>query len=104
MGVMRITEWPDLRRGQFKPGELLQSVYVEFDDKAIKNNVPGVGVRIESSTAEFDALQGQGKIEWKMLSLILCWDVIVHKLQETTVDRAVDDSNSRLHTKGLEPG
>ncbi|CAG9789627.1 unnamed protein product [Diatraea saccharalis] len=47
MGVIRAIEWPALRRDQLEPGELPQAVYIELDDKAIKNNVPGVGVRIE---------------------------------------------------------
>lgn len=67
-------EWPALRRDQMGTGEL----FVEFDDHTIKNNQPGLGVRIEPCTIDFD---GQGKIERRMLPLILSWAVTVHKLQ-----------------------
>jgi ATP-dependent exoDNAse (exonuclease V) alpha subunit len=35
-----------------------------------------------------------------MLPLILCWAVTVHKLQGTTLDRAVVDLSSHIFAKG----
>ncbi|KAF9407745.1 hypothetical protein HW555_012336 [Spodoptera exigua] len=75
MGIIRRIEWPSLRREQLEPGELPQAVFVEFDDRSVKGNELGVGVRIEPSTVDFDALRGQGKIERRMLPLILCWAI-----------------------------
>lgn len=100
MGVIRKFEWPALRRDQLETGELPQAVFVEFDDLTIKNNEPGVGVRIEPCSINFDALRGQGKIERRMLPLILSWAVTVHKLQGTTLDRAVVDLGSHIFAKG----
>lgn len=100
MGVIRKIEWPALRREQLEIGELPQAIYLEFDDSSITGNHPGVGVRIEPSTTEFDALRGKGKVERRMLPLILCWAVTVHKLQGTTLDRAVVDLSSHLFAKG----
>lgn len=100
MGIVRSIEWPALRRDQLESGELPQAVYVEFDDLTIKENLPGVGVRIEPCTIDFDASRGQGKVERRMLPFILCWGVTVHKLQGTTLDRAVVDLGSRIFAKG----
>lgn len=100
MGVVRTIEWPALRRDQLEPGELPQAVFVEFDDRSIHGNTIGQGVKIEPCTVEFDALRGQGKIERRMLPLILCWAVTVHKLQGTTLDRAVVDLGSKVFAKG----
>ncbi|CAH0669364.1 unnamed protein product [Spodoptera exigua] len=99
IGIIRRIEWPSLRREQLEPGELPQAVFVEFDDRSVKGNELGVGVCIEPSTVDFDALRGQGKIERRMLPLILCWAVTVHKLQGTTLDRAVVDL-SNVFAKG----
>lgn len=100
MGVIRRIDWPALRRQQLEPGELPQAVFVEFDDPSITGNLPGIGVRIEPCATEFDALRGKGKIERRMFPLILCWAVTVHKLQGTTLDRAVIDLSSNLFAKG----
>lgn len=100
MGVIRRIDWPALRRQQLEAGELPHAVFVEFDDSSITGNQPGIGVRIEPCTSEFDALRGKGKIERRMLPLILCWAVTVHKLQGTTLDRAVVDLSSHLFAKG----
>ncbi|KAJ8882291.1 hypothetical protein PR048_018779 [Dryococelus australis] len=79
-------ELPALCREQREVGELPQAVFLQLDDSSITGNQPRVSVHIEPSTAEFDALRGQGKIERHMLPLILCWVVTVHKLQGTTLD------------------
>ena len=75
IGIIRKIEWPALRRDQLQPGELPQSVFVEFDDRSIRGNTAGIGVKIEPTTVEYDALRGQGKVERRMLQLILCWAV-----------------------------
>ncbi|CAH2088450.1 unnamed protein product [Euphydryas editha] len=87
-------------REQLETGELPQAVFVEFDDFTINCNQPGVGMRIEPYTIDFDTLRGQGKIERRMLPIILCWAVTVHKLQVTTLDRAVVDLSSHIFAKG----
>lgn len=79
IGIIRKSEWPALRRDQLQPGELPQAVFVEFDDRSIRGNTGGIGVKIEPTTVEYDALRGQGKVERCMLPLILCWAVTVHK-------------------------
>ena len=58
------------------------------------------GVKIEPTTVEYDALRGQGKVERRMLPLILCWAVTVHKLQGTTLNKAVIDLSSNIFAKG----
>lgn len=100
MGVIRKIKWPALRRDQLEPGELPQAVFVEFDDKTIRGNAISVGLKIEPSTIEFNALRGQGKIERRMLPLILCWAVTVHKLQGTTLNTAVVDLGNKIFAKG----
>lgn len=96
MGVIRRLEWPALRRDQLEVGELPQSVFIEFDDKTIPLNYENIGVRIEPCSTEYDGLRGFGKIERKMLPLLLCWAVTIHKLQGTTLDRAIVDLGDKL--------
>lgn len=67
--------------------ELPQAVFLEFDS-SITGNRSSIEARIEPCTTEFDALRGKGKIERRMLPLILSWAVTVYKLQGTTLDRA----------------
>lgn len=50
--------------------------------------------------ATFQATRGYGDVERRMLPLILCWAVTVHKLQGTTLDRAVIDLGKRNFAKG----
>lgn len=100
MGVVRKLEWPALRRDQLDSGELPQAVFIEFDDRTIYGNVIGKGVKIIPCTVEYDALRGQGKVERRMLPLMLCWAVTVHKLQGTTLDRAVVDLGAKIFAKG----
>ncbi|GBP69308.1 ATP-dependent DNA helicase PIF1 [Eumeta japonica] len=100
MGVIRNIEWPALRRDQLKMGGLPQAVFLEFDDSSITGSRPGISVCIELCATEFDALRGKGKIERRMLPLIWSWAVTVHKLQGTTLDRAVVDLSSNLFAIG----
>ena len=66
---------------------------IKFDD--IEEDIA-----IQPTTVEFDGICGAGKIEWKMLPIILCWAVTVHKLQGVTLDKAVIDLGCKLFEKG----
>ncbi|KAJ8883958.1 hypothetical protein PR048_015814 [Dryococelus australis] len=68
------------------------------NDSSITGNHPDVGV-CKPSTAEFDALRAQGKIERRMLPLILCWALRGFKLQGKTFDWPVVDLSSHLFAK-----
>ncbi len=56
--------------------------------------------RIECISLEYDGLRGSGKIQMRMLPLILCWAVTVHKLQGTTLNKAVVYLGSKIFAKG----
>lgn len=58
-------------------------------------------VAIPPVVATFQGTKGYGDNERRMLPIILCWAVTVHKLQGTTlVDKAVIDLGKKLFTKG----
>ncbi|KAI5632228.1 PIF1-like helicase domain-containing protein [Phthorimaea operculella] len=99
MGVVKKLIWPALRRDQLEDGELPNAVLIQFDDSTIDSDEDGL-VRIEPCLTEFDGLRGSGKIQRKMLPLILTWAVTVHKLQGCTLDRAVVDLGKSLFAKG----
>lgn len=50
--------------------------------------------------ATIQATRGYGNVERQMLPIILCWAVTVHKLQGTTLGRAVIDLGKRNFAKG----
>ncbi|XP_054713047.1 ATP-dependent DNA helicase PIF1-like [Uloborus diversus] len=57
-------------------------------------------VAIPPVVATFQGTKGYGDIERRMLSIILCWAVTVHKLQGTTLDKAVIDLGKKVFAKG----
>lgn len=83
-------------------GGLPEAVYVKFDDES-------VGVRLKDSdgcipipplSTTFQAVRGYGDVERRMLPLILSWTVTVHKLQGTTLEKAVIDLGKKIFAKG----
>ncbi|KAL0808544.1 hypothetical protein ABMA28_012989 [Loxostege sticticalis] len=72
MGIIKKIKWPDLRRDQLEEGELPEFLYT----------------------------YRYGDVERRMLPLILSWAVTVHKLQGTTLDRAVIDLGKKNFAKG----
>ncbi len=81
MGVIINVEFPGWRRQQLYR-EDIPRVQVEFD-----NNV---GTHwIDPITVTFDAKFGYGSVERRMLPMVPCYAVTVHKLQGSTIDTAV---------------
>ncbi|KAJ2951372.1 hypothetical protein O0L34_g13513 [Tuta absoluta] len=99
MGVVKNLIWPALRRDQLEDGELPNAVLIQFDDSTINADEDGL-FKVEPCLTEFDGLRGSGKIQRKMLPLILTWAVTVHKLQGCTLERAVIDLGKTLFAKG----
>ncbi|KAG7299154.1 hypothetical protein JYU34_017689 [Plutella xylostella] len=102
MGIICKFKWPALRRDQLEAGELPDAVYVKFDDETIGIKVKDSEglVAIAPSTATFQANKGYGDVERRMLPLILSWAVTVHKLQGTTLNKAVIDLGKKNFAKG----
>ncbi|XP_053989989.1 ATP-dependent DNA helicase PIF1-like [Hylaeus volcanicus] len=102
MGLIKKFIWPALRRDQLEQGELPDSVLIEFDDKSIGNRFKDIDgyIPISPVTATFQATRGYGDVERRMFPLILSWAVTVHKLQGTTLDKAVIDLGKKNFAKG----
>ncbi|KAF6214546.1 hypothetical protein GE061_009289 [Apolygus lucorum] len=102
MGIVAKFRWPALRRDQIENGELPDAVLIRMDDDTIGNNIkdPEGLVAIQPVTATFQANKGYGDVERRMIPLILSWAVTVHKLQGTTLERAVIDLGNKLFAKG----
>ncbi|KAF6209325.1 hypothetical protein GE061_015072 [Apolygus lucorum] len=102
MGIVAKFRWPALRRDQIEDGELPDAVLIRMDDDTIGNNIkdPEGLVAIQPVSATFQANKGYGDVERRMIPLILSWAVTVHKLQGTTLERAVIDLGNRLFAKG----
>lgn len=81
MGVITNVEFPGWRRQQLYR-EDIPRVLIEFD-----NNV---GTHwIDPITVTFDAKFGYGSVERRMLPMMPCYAVTVHKLQGSTINTAV---------------
>ncbi|CAK1580723.1 unnamed protein product [Parnassius mnemosyne] len=102
MGIIKKIKWPALRRDQLEDGELPEAVYVKFDDETIGRRLKDSNgcVPIPPSSTTFQAVRGYGDVERRMLPLILSWAVTVHKLQGTTLERAVIDLGKKNFAKG----
>ena len=102
MGVVKGFKWPALRRDQLEEGEMPDAVLVKFDDETIGSRLKDANglVSIPQMCAKFQATKGYGDVERRMLPLILCWAVTVHKLQGTTLDKAVIDLGKKNFAKG----
>ncbi|XP_034839859.2 ATP-dependent DNA helicase pif1-like [Maniola hyperantus] len=102
MGVVKGFTWPALRRDQLEDGEMPDAVLIKFDDETTGSRLKDANglVSIPPMCATFQATRGYGDVERRMLPLILCWAVTVHKLQGTTLDRAVIDLGKKNFAKG----
>jgi ATP-dependent exoDNAse (exonuclease V) alpha subunit len=83
--------WPYFRRGPVDPTDI-PSVRIDFGRDGIHIILP--------RTVQFDAMHNYGKVERRMLPLILCWACTVHKMQGSTVDYAVVYLGSALFVPG----
>lgn len=92
-----------MRRDQLEDGEIPDAVYIKFDDESIGLRLKDHNgwIPIPPSSTTFQALRGYGDVERRMLPLILSWAVTVHKLQGTTLERAVIDVGKKKIAKGL---
>ncbi|KAJ8880575.1 hypothetical protein PR048_017045 [Dryococelus australis] len=101
IGTLEKIDRPEIRRDQLEPGELPSTVLIKFDDPTIRpDNLEDSIIKMEPMSTEFDRLRGSGKILRKMLPLILCWAVIVYKLQGSTLEDAVVDLGKHIFAKG----
>ncbi|XP_076397920.1 uncharacterized protein LOC143266194, partial [Megachile rotundata] len=102
LGIVKKFRWPALRRDQLERGELPDSVLIKFDDKSVGNRFKDIDgyIPISPVSATFQATKGYGDVERRMLPLILSWAVTVHKLQGTTLNKAVIDLGKRNFAKG----
>ncbi|XP_076393046.1 uncharacterized protein LOC143266003 [Megachile rotundata] len=102
MGIVKKFIWPALRRDQLEEGELPDSVLIKFDDESVGNRFKDIDgyIPISPVSATFQATKGYGDVERRMLPLILSWAVTVHKLQGTTLNKAVIDLGKRNFAKG----
>ncbi|XP_045493322.1 ATP-dependent DNA helicase PIF1-like [Colias croceus] len=102
MGIVKKIKWPALRRDQLEEGELPESVLIKFDDASVGHRIKDNDgyVAISPACTTFQAQRGYGDVERRMLPLILSWAVTVHKLQGTTLDKAVIDLGKKNFAKG----
>ncbi|PZC79192.1 hypothetical protein B5X24_HaOG216756 [Helicoverpa armigera] len=102
MGIIKKIEWNGLRRDQLEEGELPKTIYIKFDDESVgtssKDENGWIPIRPQSIT--FQGLRGYGNIERTMFPIILSWAVTVHKLQGTTVEKAVIYLGKKIFAKG----
>ena len=85
--------WPALRDNQLEEGKIPEFIEVKFDDLYEK-------IKIYPITVEFDGNRGYGKIQRRMLPLILCWAVTVHKLQGVRLEKGVIYFGKKNFAKG----
>ncbi|KAI8423307.1 hypothetical protein MSG28_014329 [Choristoneura fumiferana] len=102
MGIIKKLEWNGLRRDQLEEGELPKLIFIEFDDKSIGRSFKEENgwVPIQPQSLTFQGLKGYGNIERIMFPFILSWAVTVHKLQGTTVEKAVVYLGKKTFAKG----
>ncbi|XP_026331489.1 ATP-dependent DNA helicase PIF1-like [Hyposmocoma kahamanoa] len=102
MGIVKKIIWPALRRDQMEEGELPEAVLIKFDDATIGLRMKDDDgcVAVSPVCTKFQAQKGYGDVERRMLPLILSWAVTVHKLQGTTLDKAVIDLGKKNFAKG----
>uniref|UniRef100_UPI001478C190 ATP-dependent DNA helicase PIF1-like n=1 Tax=Osmia lignaria TaxID=473952 RepID=UPI001478C190 len=98
--IMQLPPVPALRRDQLEQGELPNAVLI--DDDSIANRFKDIDgyIPISPVVATFQATKGYGDVERRMLPLILSWAVTVHKLQGTTLNKAVIDLGKKNFAKG----
>ena len=100
MGVVRGFEWG------FEWGfnGYLNAIYVEFDDKSIGRSFMNENgwVAVEPQRIIYQGCGRCGNIERTMVPLILSWAVTVHKVQGTTIEKAVIYLGDQIFAYGQE--
>ncbi|XP_021944906.1 ATP-dependent DNA helicase PIF1 [Folsomia candida] len=87
MGTVVNFKWEELAREQHHQGDLPSGVMVKFDDWRIAGTKDGL-FELKPVDVVYTGKQKQ-EIQRRMLPIVLCWAVTVHKVQGITVDRAV---------------
>lgn len=102
MGIVKKFEWNGLCRDHSEEGELPKKIFIEFDDKLIGRSFKDDNgwIPIQPQSLTFQGLKGYGNIERIMFPIILSWAVTVHKLQGTTVEKAVVYLGKSIFAKG----
>ena len=91
MGVVRRFEWYGLRKYQCEKGELPNKIFIEFDDESIGGSFKDENgwVAVEPLSTIYRGLKGSN-IKRTMFPLTATgWAATVHKMQGTTVKKAV---------------
>jgi len=102
MGIVRGFQWQALRRDQLEVNELPKKVFIQFGDPTIGHSLKKFNgwVGISPISVVYQGNKGYGNVERIMLPIILNWAVTVHKLQGTTVDKAVIYLGKKIFAKG----
>ena len=95
MGTVEGFMWPILARRPRENGQLPDSVIIRFDDPDIALKMQNLStsngcIKIEPYSVVFQGKKGK-TISRHMLPLIHCWAVTIHKMQSTTLNKAVVD-------------
>ncbi|OXA51126.1 ATP-dependent DNA helicase PIF1 [Folsomia candida] len=88
MGTVVGFTWNMLAREQHRSGDLPATVQVKFDDPRICGNSDGI-FDLRPEDVVYNNGRGGEEIRRRMLPIVLCWAVTVHKVQGITVDTAV---------------
>lgn len=92
IGTIKTIRFPGWRRGQLHDQDI-PDVEIEFDN--------GIGTHwIQPITVAFDGKLGYGSVERRMLSMVPCYSCTVHKLQGSTIERAVVNLGSKYFKPG----
>jgi len=101
MGIVRGFQWQALRRDQLEDGELPKKVFIQFDDPTIGHSLKEFMVGLVSlQLVLYQGNKGCGNVERIILPVILSWAVTIHKLQGTTVDKAIIYLGKKIFAKG----
>lgn len=102
MAVIKRFVWPALRRDQLEVGEIPEAILIYFDDPTVGTGLKNVDgyVPISPVCVTYQGTRVYGDIERRMLPEILSWAVTLHKLQGTTLEKAVIDLEKRNFAKG----
>lgn len=87
MGTIVGFKWEELARDQHHHGDLPSSVLVKFDDWRIVGSQEGI-YELKPTDVVYSG-RAKEEIQRRMLPIVLCWAVTVHKVQGITVDKAV---------------
>ena len=98
-GVMGYVEHVDIN----PENDLPRTIYVKFDDESVGKRIQikenRNAIPIETLQSEFH--YGMRVIKREQFLLQPCWGCNIHKLQGTTLERAVVSIGSRVFVKGM---